>query len=101
MMKLPKWIARRPIEKTERYLKYGFVITECERYDCPRCGCALNAGPNYQPGYCSQCGQKINFRGTEWKPARELGFAERREENESVENRVVRPHMESDNGLPA
>lgn len=34
---IPKNIARRPAARTETYLKYGFVITECEKHLCPRC----------------------------------------------------------------
>lgn len=33
---IPKNIARRPAARTETYLKYGFVITECEKHLCPR-----------------------------------------------------------------
>ena len=86
---MPKGIARKPAARTETYLKYGFVITECEKYLCPRCGGVLNAGPNYQPKYCDQCGQKVSFKGTEWKEDREMGFAERGGKHEQVENRVV------------
>lgn len=81
---MPKCIARRPVPRTETYLKYGFAITECELYYCPRCGDGLNAGPNYQPRYCGKCGQKVNFNGTEWKEEKNLGFAERREGYEPV-----------------
>lgn len=80
----PKGMARKPIQRTKTYLKYGFVITECELYHCPRCGDILNAGPNYQPRNCSQCGQKVNFEGMEWKKERVLGFAERRQDYEPV-----------------
>ena len=66
--------ARKPIAKKSTYLKYGFVITEHEYYHCPRCKNILNAGPNYQPKYCDQCGQKIKFSGIKWKEDKELGF---------------------------
>ncbi|MCM1179961.1 MAG: hypothetical protein NC347_06875 [Clostridium sp.] len=82
-------IARKPIPKMGTYLKYGFVITEHESYLCPRCMSILNAGPNYQPRYCDQCGQKIDFSGIVWKADRELGYAERREAYEPVKDRVV------------
>lgn len=85
-MLAPKWIAVRPLARTRQYLKFGFVITEHEYHDCPRCGGTLNAGPNYQPRYCDRCGQKINFSGTEWKEDKELGFAERSNAYESVKN---------------
>lgn len=85
-MLLPKWIARKPVAGTMQYLKFGFVITESYCYICPRCKRILNAGPNYQPGYCDQCGQKINFSSAEWRKDRELGYAERSNEHESVKN---------------
>ena len=81
---LVKNIARKTIPKTETYIKYGFVITEHECQHCPRCNHILNAGPNYQPKCCSQCGQKLNFSGTRWKEDKELGFAKRGEAYESV-----------------
>lgn len=71
---IPKGVARRPIAKTKSYLKYGFVITECEVYHCPKCGGVLNAGPGYQPRHCSQCGQRVSFDGVGWKQERTLGF---------------------------
>lgn len=77
-------IAKRPVPRTETYLKYGFVITEHEHHYCPRCSHVLNAGPNYQPRYCGQCGQKLNFSGIKWKEDRQLGFAERGEAHEPV-----------------
>lgn len=83
---LHKFIAKKPSAGTLKYLKYGFVITEHYCYSCPRCGRILNAGPNYQPGYCERCGQKINFSGAEWKEDRQLGYAERRNGYEPVEN---------------
>lgn len=86
---MPKGIARKPVARTETYLKYGFVITECEKYLCPRCGSILNAGPNYRPRYCDQCGQRISFKEAEWKEEKTLGFAERRANHEQVEDRVV------------
>jgi len=67
--------ARKPVSETETYLKYGFVVTEHEKHLCPRCKNVLNAGPDYHPNYCSQCGQKINFNDIEWKADRELGIA--------------------------
>lgn len=57
----------RPIERIQTYLKYGFVMMEHQYMDCPRCGHVLNAGPNYQPKYCDQCGQRVTFDGVEWK----------------------------------
>lgn len=67
-------VARRPFIKTGTYLKYGLVVTEYEKYCCPRCGEALNAGPQYQPKYCSDCGQRVTFKGIEWKADRKVGY---------------------------
>lgn len=77
-------IAKKPVPRIETYLKYGFVITEHEYHYCPRCSHVLNAEPNYQPRYCGQCGQKLNFSGIKWKDDRQLGFAERGEAHEPV-----------------
>lgn len=81
-----KFIVRRPITKIQNYLKYGLVITEHEYYFCPRCKNTLNAGPDYQPKCCDQCGQKITFSGIEWKKDKEVGFAKRRYDYEPLEN---------------
>lgn len=77
---------RKPILEKQTYLKYGFVIMEHDVCLCPRCGDILNAGPGYQPKYCSECGQKINFTGVQWKKDKQLGFAERRNLYEPVKN---------------
>lgn len=76
--------ARKPIARKITYLKYGFVITEHENHYCPRCNHVLNAGPNYQPKYCDQCGQKLSFSGIRWKEDVQLGYAKRGEAYESV-----------------
>ncbi|MEZ3515149.1 MAG: hypothetical protein K1W37_07745 [Lachnospiraceae bacterium] len=67
--------ARKPIARKNTYLKFGFVITEHEYQHCPRCNHILDAGPDYQPKYCDQCGQKLTFAGIEWKEEKTLGFA--------------------------
>lgn len=77
---------KKPILKKSEYLKYDFVIMEREDCLCPKCGNILNAGPGYQPKYCSECGQKINFTGVQWKKDKQLGFAERRNLYEPVKN---------------
>ncbi len=66
---------KKPVPKAETYLKYGFVMIEHESYLCPTCSHVLNAGPNYQPRYCDQCGQKVTFAGIKWKEDQELGYA--------------------------
>lgn len=80
--------AIRPKEKPVRYLKYGFVVTEFMAYHCPKCSHILNAGPNYQPRYCDQCGQKVTFKDTKWIPDKDLGFERQREDGayEPVKN---------------
>ena len=85
-MRIPRWIGAKPSSRVETYLKHGFVIIETEYHYCPRCKNILNAGPNYQPKYCSECGQKVNFESIEWKKEKEIGFKERGEANESVKN---------------
>lgn len=68
--------AEKVIVGTERYLKYGFVITEHQTASCPRCRRLLNAGTGYQPRYCSNCGQKLSFAGILWMPERTVGYAD-------------------------
>ncbi len=65
---------RKPIVRKEIYLKYGFVKTEHTSYHCPRCSKTLNAGPNFQPKYCWQCGQRIDFNGIEWEKEKVLRY---------------------------
>ncbi len=74
--KMFKWIAKKPTETRKRYLKYGFVITECQVISCPRCGNPLSAGPAYQPAFCSSCGQKLDFKDIVWKQEQFMGYAE-------------------------
>lgn len=73
-MKASLEMAMQPVKKIQIYLKYGCAITEHQHMDCPRCGHVLNAGPNYQPKYCDQCGQRITFDNVEWKPDRHIGY---------------------------
>lgn len=74
-----KLIAKKPIVKMGTYNKYGFVITLHQFCCCPKCKKILNAGPDYQPNYCDQCGQKINFSNMKWEKDRQIGYVERRE----------------------
>ncbi len=89
MIDMSKETAMEPVERIGRYPKYGFAITEHQYMDCPRCGHVLNAGPEYQPRYCDQCGQRVSFEGIIWKGDRHLGYAERRDDLEQVKDRVV------------
>lgn len=77
-----KFIARKPVVRTEVYRKYGFTYVEHKPCYCPRCNHVLNAGPNFQPKYCSECGQKIDFSGVKWEKEKVLGYAERSFANE-------------------
>lgn len=82
---MKKCKARKTIQKKSTYLKYGFVITEVVSLYCPRCSKIVSAGPNYQPKYCGECGQKLDFKGIVWIPDKELGFA-RRDVSEQIKN---------------
>ncbi len=85
-------ITRRPVPKIQTYLKYGFVIVEHDIYCCPRCREILNAGPNYQPQHCSECGQRVTFAGVEWREDRQKGYVSAEQEArkyESIRDRVV------------
>ena len=85
-----QWLVpTKPVSKLETYLKYGFVLTETECHYCPRCKNILNAGPNYQPKYCAECGQRLSFKDIEWKREKELGYKERGGVNEQVKNCMV------------
>lgn len=77
-----KFIARKPVVRTEVYRKYGFTYVEYKPCYCPRCNHVLNAGPNFQPKYCSECGQKIDFSGVKWEEEKVLRYAERSFANE-------------------
>lgn len=50
-----------PIIGHDEYLKYGFAVTRQQSFSCPSCHNTLNAGPCYQPKYCDQCGQPLDF----------------------------------------
>lgn len=76
---MPRFIARKPIVKTGTYNKFGFVITLHEFCCCPKCKSILNAGPEYQPNYCDNCGQKIDFSDVVWKEEKSIGYVERDE----------------------
>ena len=71
MMLIPKSIKRKSRKVMETYLKYGIFPTTWEVCYCPRCNDTLNAGWNYQPNYCSNCGQKIDFSEIVWETAPE------------------------------
>ena len=65
--------AMKPIFRTKQYIKYGFVKMEHEYCCCPKCRNILNAGPNYQPNYCSECGQRVDFAYVQWEEEIPIG----------------------------
>lgn len=65
---------RKPIMQKQVYSKYGLIKTERIACYCPECGEMLNAGPNFQPKYCFQCGQRIDFNEIEWEKEKILGY---------------------------
>ena len=67
-MKAPTW-------KMVEYKKYGFCKTRFQAFYCPECENQLNAGPEYQPKRCDNCGIKLDFSGIEYKPEEFLGYA--------------------------
>lgn len=73
----PKFMAMKPISRSGTYRKYGYALTLYNYCSCPRCEKILNAGPNYQPRYCSECGQKLDFSDTVWQEEKYLGCSER------------------------
>lgn len=46
---------------------------------CPRCNHILNAGPDYQPDYCSKCGQHVNCSDIPWEEEVQLGYVRKEE----------------------
>lgn len=73
----PKFMAMKPISRSGTYRKYGYALTLYHYCSCPRCEKILNAGPNYRPRYCSECGQKLDFSDTVWQEEKYLGCSER------------------------
>lgn len=76
---MPKFIARKPKIKHGTYNKYGFAITLHQYCICPRCNHILNAGPDYQPDYCSKCGQHVNCSDVPWEEEVQLGYVRKEE----------------------
>lgn len=74
-----KFIARKPKIKHGTYNKYGFAITLHQYCICPRCNHILNAGPDYQPDYCSKCGQHVNCSDVPWEEEVQLGYVRKEE----------------------
>ena len=60
-------VPQSPITRFKRYRKFGFVLTEVQMAYCPSCKTQLNAGPNYVPERCSNCGQLIDWGNYSWR----------------------------------
>ena len=60
-------VPQSPITRFKRYRKFGFVLTEVQMAYCPSCRKQLNAGPNYVPERCSNCGQLIDWGNYSWR----------------------------------
>ncbi len=69
-----KSVARKPVPKIQTYAKYGIAIVGHDIYICSRCKRVLDTGPNYQPQYCSECGQLVTFVSVEWREDRQKGY---------------------------
>ena len=72
-LRVPRFVARKPIIKHGTYIKYGFAIMRHQYCTCPSCRSVLNAGPNYQPNYCSECGQRVDFAYVQWEEEIPIG----------------------------
>jgi hypothetical protein len=64
----------KPIPESYEYLKFGFCKTRATRFLCPACRAVLNAGPNYQPRFCGECGQSVDFSGVTFPEPEFLGY---------------------------
>lgn len=53
----------KPIIIKKDYMKWGFLPTRFQAFLCPNCKTILNAGPEYQPKFCAECGIKLDFTG--------------------------------------
>ena len=52
-----------PIITKREFLEFGFVPARFQAFICPGCKGILNAGPDYQPKFCPECGLKLDFAG--------------------------------------
>lgn len=64
----------KPMMTYTEYLRFGFVRTRCQQFSCPACGVILNAGWNYQPKFCAECGQRLDFSGIAFEQEETLGY---------------------------
>lgn len=59
---------KEPLTRFKKYRKYGFALTQAQYAYCPSCEAMLNAGPNYMPKRCEECGQLIDWTDYQWTP---------------------------------
>lgn len=62
----------KPTEYTAEYKKFGLVMIRIHGHKCGECGAILNAGPNWQPKCCEECGTKVDWSDVVWIPDEEL-----------------------------
>lgn len=62
----------KPIIAKRDYMKYGFVPTRFQTFICPVCNDTINAGPDYQPKFCAECGVKLDFSGVVFEEEEEM-----------------------------
>lgn len=62
----------KPMIFFQEYLKYGLFRTKVMLTKCPCCESTLNAGPSYQPEFCSDCGKKLDWSDIKWVPEESL-----------------------------
>lgn len=65
--KMLKCKAEMPYRSFYTYEKFPGKYYCHETWNCPRCRHVLNAGPNFQPNYCDNCGQKLDFNHVEFE----------------------------------
>lgn len=75
-------VPQSPITRFKRYRKFGFVLTEVQVAYCPGCKTQLNAGPNYVPERCSNCGQLIDWDNYSWREEEFIRYIEKDDSSE-------------------
>lgn len=55
-----------PLTRFKKHAKYGFALTEAQVAYCPACKHELNAGPDYMPKRCEECGQLLDWNDYSW-----------------------------------
>lgn len=71
-----------PKTRFKKYKKYGFSLTRVQVAYCPACDHHLNAGPNFMPKRCNECGQLLDWNGYSWTPDEFLKYVDRSDDSE-------------------